>query len=104
MINCEQMELIELTSCVGASPARILALPESKQESPENDRDSGQSSPVLLAKYDHDSQSWKTSQTCLQENGELGLDEYSETWPRSGIMQNGIASQLPPLVPLTGEI
>jgi hypothetical protein len=32
-----------------------------------------------------------------------GLTEFSETWPRSGMMRNGIAYQLPPLVPLTDE-
>jgi hypothetical protein len=29
------------------------------------------------------------------------LTVFSETWPRSGLMRNGIAYQLPPLVPLT---
>jgi hypothetical protein len=37
----------------------------------------------------------------LQESGEVGLAEFSETWPRSGIMLNGIAYQLEPLAPLT---
>jgi hypothetical protein len=32
---------------------------------------------------------------------EGGLAEYSETWPRSGLMRSGIAYQLPPLAPLT---
>ena len=58
----------------------------------------GASSPVLLVRYDLDSSSWKTSQHCLVE----GLETYSETWPRSGLMRNGTAYRLPPLVPLTG--
>ena len=33
-----------------------------------------------------------------------GFHEFSGTWPRSGLMRNGIAYQLPPLVPLTDEI
>jgi hypothetical protein len=33
-----------------------------------------------------------------------GFTEFSETWPRSGLMRNGIAYQLPPLVRLTDEI
>lgn len=39
----------------------------------------------LLARYDHDSRSWKTPQCSLVE----GLDEFSETWPRWGSMRNG---------------
>jgi hypothetical protein len=54
----------------------------------------------LLASFDPNSFSWKTSQHFLDE----GLTEFSGTWPRSGMMQSGIAYQLPPLVPLTDEI
>ena len=61
--------------------------------------DYGASTPVLLANYDHATSSWKTSQHFLGE----GLTAYSETWPRSGTMQSGIAYRLPPLVRLTDE-
>ena len=61
--------------------------------------DYGASTPVLLANYDHATQSWKTSQHFLGE----GLTVFSETWPRSGTMQSGIAYRLPPLVRLTDE-
>ena len=37
---------------------------------------------------------WKTSQRCLLEEWAT----YSESWPRSGLMQNGTAYRLPPLV------
>jgi hypothetical protein len=37
--------------------------------------------------------SWKTYQRSLLE----GWTEYSQSWPRSGLMRNGIASQLPTL-------
>jgi hypothetical protein len=57
----------------------------------------GASTPALLANYDPESCLWKTSQRCLVE----GWTEFSETWPRSGMMRNGIAYQLPPLVRLT---
>jgi hypothetical protein len=33
-----------------------------------------------------------------------GLTEFSETWPRSGTMRNGIAYRLPPLARLTDVI
>jgi hypothetical protein len=38
-----------------------------------------------LAKYDRNSRSWKTPQCSLLE----GLDEFSETWPRWGMMRDG---------------
>ncbi len=53
----------------------------------------------LLARLSPDLLSWKTSQRCLVE----GWETFSETWPRSGTMQNGTAYQLPPLVPLIEE-
>ena len=62
--------------------------------------DYGQNTPVLLAKYDPSSSSWKTSQLCL----EGGLTAFSETCPRSGMMRSGTAYQLPPLVRLTDGI
>lgn len=54
----------------------------------------------LFASYDPALSSWKTSQHCLVE----GLETFSETWPRSGTMQSGIAYRLPTLAPLTLEI
>jgi hypothetical protein len=60
----------------------------------------GRNTPELLASFDRGTSSWRTSQHCLVE----GLTVFSETWPRSGMMRNGIAYQLPPLVPLIEEI
>lgn len=57
-----------------------------------------------LATYDRHSSSWRTSQTCLlaQASNEAdGLAEFSETWPRSGMMQNGTAYRLPTLAHCT---
>ena len=68
------------------------------QASKVNAQDYGASTPVLLAKFNRASSSWRTSQLCLDG----GLSVFSETWPRSGTMRNGIAYQLQPLVPLTG--
>jgi hypothetical protein len=59
----------------------------------------GRSTPELLARYDRATSSWRTSQLCLDG----ALSEFSETWPRSGLMRNGTAYQLPPLVRLTDE-
>ena len=72
-----------------ASPVRISALPERALELQARGADSGANTRDLLAKYDHATQSWRTSQRCLVE----GWAKYSETWPRSDMMQNGIAYQ-----------
>jgi hypothetical protein len=60
--------------------------------------DYGQRSFDLLANYDPNTSSWRTSQTSLADpanNRGGGLAEFSETWPRSGMMRSGTAYQLP---------
>jgi hypothetical protein len=79
------------------SPARTSALPARAPASTGIAQAYGESSPVLLAKFDPATSSWRTSQLCL--DGELS--EFSETWPRSGMTRSGTAYRLPPLVPLT---
>lgn len=53
-----------------------------------------------FAFYDPDGRCWRTSQGTLLS----GLDEYSETWPRSGTTRNGTAYRQQPSVPLTAVI
>ncbi len=98
MKDSEQMELLGLTLSPPDSPVRTSQPPERVQELKVSGQDSGQKSPVLLANYDPATSSWKTSQRCLVE----GWTRFSETWPRSGTMQNGIAYQLPTLAHRTG--
>jgi hypothetical protein len=86
-----------LMSSVAAYPVRTSALPERARALRASAAAYGQSSPELLARYDRATSSWRTSQLCL--DGELSV--FSETWPRSGLMRNGTAYQLPPLVRLT---
>lgn len=52
-----------------------------------------------FAWYDLKSQCWRTWQCCLIE----GWAKYLATWPPSGMMRNGIAYQLKPLVCRTTE-
>jgi len=85
------------------SLAKTCPSPASKQESKAPVQDYGRNSIELLAKYDLGTRLWKTSQHSLVATGEDGLAEFSETWPRSGMTVNGIAYQLPPLVPLIVE-
>lgn len=63
----------------------------------ENGQDSGRSMRGSFAQYDHPSSSWKTSQACLSGT----LEEFSETWPRAGLMRSGTVSRRVPLVPRT---
>ena len=92
-----QEPLSDQTSYVAGSPARTSATRASGPVSTASAADYGQSSPELLASYDPATSSWRTSQLCLDGD----LSEFSETWPRSGLMRNGIAYRLPPLAPLT---
>ena len=57
-----------------------------------------------FAYYDQDTPSWKTFQESLALGDQPILGEYLETWPRAGIMHNGIVSRLQPSAPLTEEI
>lgn len=91
----------QLTLSLPDSRVRTLALPGKAKALKASGQDYGRSSPVLLARYDRDTRSWRTSQTSLVETEAGGFSEFLETWPRSGMTVNGIAYQLPPLVPLT---
>jgi len=102
MTTYEQSPLTQLdllTSLPEGSPAKTSALPDAKRAYRiKHVLDYGASSPELLARYDQDSQSWKTSQISLADRPphlELGLAGFSETWPRSGLMRNGTAYRLP---------
>ena len=94
-----QMELPLMSSLAG-SPARISASPERPRGLRASAAAYGRNTPELLARFDPATSSWRTSQLCL--DGELS--EFSETWPRSGLMRSGTAYQLPPLAPLTDAI
>jgi len=96
LTGSHQMELLPMSS-VAASPARTSVPQESAPASTEIEAAYGLKSPDLLASYDPDTSSWRTSQRCLV----TGWEEFSETWPRSGMTRNGTAYQLQPLAPLT---
>jgi hypothetical protein len=93
-------EMLSDQTCSAAdSPAKTSQTQESAQVSTAKGPGCGASTPELLASYDPITCSWRTSQLCLDG----ALSEFSETWPRSGLMRSGIAYQLPPLVRLTDE-
>lgn len=92
-----------MSSAAGSrSHAKTCPLQESKPESMVNAPAYGQSSPELLASFDPDTRSLRTSQLSLLETEAGGLTEYSSTWPKSGLMRNGTAYRLQRLVPHTG--
>lgn len=97
MSDCEQMEFQLSTSSLAASPAKTFRQPVAALELKVSVRDYGLKFAALLASYDPYTQSWKTSGTSLlarTTNQADGSDVFSATWPRSGMMRNGIAYQL----------
>lgn len=91
------MELPESMSLRVGSRAKTLAVLGNRAGYQPAEVGSGQRSLDCLAKYDPISQSLKTLQTCWLEMGGGGLQPFSVTWPRSGLMQNGIVLERPTL-------
>jgi hypothetical protein len=73
-------------SLPGASRVRTFQLLVEALGLQENGRAFGEKWRELSVKYNPDTHSWKTHQCSLLE----GLDEFSETWPKWGMMQNGV--------------
>ena len=68
-----------------AFPAKTSAQPDEARESTVNALECGWKWHESSVKFDPATSSWKTRQGSLLE----GLDEFSETWPRWGIMRGG---------------
>ena len=79
--------------------AKTLARQEKAQVLTESAAECGATWPASLAKYDRATSSWRTAQYSLLG----GLDEFSETWPKWGSMQNGECWERQTLAPLTNE-
>lgn len=85
------------TLCPAASLARTSHQQAKEQASPAPAPASGLKCTESFAKYNHATHSWKTPQCSLLAD----LDEYSETWPKSGIMLHGACWELPTAAPPT---
>jgi hypothetical protein len=72
-------------------PVRILVVLARAKELREKNPGSGQSSAVLLARFDRGTFSWKTSRPSRPGDSEQFLDNF----PNWGIMQDGALFQLP---------
>lgn len=66
--------------------ARTSVQQADEQELKVSEVDCGKRWHAWFAKYDRATSSWKTAQRSLVEDLEL----YSETWPKSGTMRNGV--------------
>lgn len=86
------------TSSPPDSPASRTASPASAR-APLTIAGSGHPSPTPFAFWDQPSSSWRMCQGCLLP----GLDTFSGTWPRSGMMQSGQCSAMAPVVLHTAE-
>lgn len=73
-------------SSLAASHAKTSALPGREQGSPANDQGSGVSLLGSFARFDPATSSWKTPQLSLLG----GSEPFSETWPRWGLMRDGV--------------
>jgi hypothetical protein len=88
-----------LTSYLEDFPVRTSQQPDEAPESMESDQECGATWRELLARYDPDTSTWRTPQCSL-----LGdYTEFSETWPRWGLMRDGVSYQRQTLVLPTRE-
>lgn len=81
------------------SRAKTSAQPEEARELKASEAGFGERWRESLAKYDPNTHSWRTPQCSLLE----GLDVFSETWPKWGMMRNGACWELTTRVRLTEE-
>lgn len=81
-----------------ASRAKTSPLRERARDSTESEAGYGGSLRVLLARYDQNTRLWKTPQCSLFGDS----DECLETFPRSGMMQNGLLWEQTMWAPPTG--
>ena len=86
-------------SSLAASRAKTSAQPERAQDSTASEAASGLKCLGSLARFDLDSRSWKTHQFSLLG----GLESFSETWPRWGMMRGGECWELSTPARLTSE-
>lgn len=82
-----------LTWYLAGFHARTPVLPGKESELTGREVDYGQRCSGSFAKYDQNLCSWRTPQLSLL----VGLDAYLETWPRNGMMRNGVCWEQMPL-------
>ena len=88
-----------LTSYLAAFRAKTSAPQEREPELTAQDRGCGVIWRESLAKYDPDTSTWRTPHSLLNEES----IEFSGTWPRWGLMRDGVSYQQPSLAHHTKE-
>jgi len=88
-----------LTWCLEASLVKTSLPQEKETVSAASDLDFGAKWPASWMKYDRNTSSWRTRQLSLLGDSEPFLG----TWPRSGLMRDGMCWELPTLAPAIGE-
>ncbi len=80
-------------SSAGGSPVRTSPSPGGEQESTAPARVFGPNLPDSFASYDPATSSWRTSPRCSPARANAGTahrsEEFSATWPRSGMTRSG---------------
>ena len=90
-----------LTWCLAGSLAKTSAQPAKAQASTESAAECGRTWHESFARWDRATLSWRTAQCSLLE----GLDVYSETWPKWGMMRAGECSErLMPMLRTSGTV
>lgn len=84
-----------LTWFLEVSRARTSALPAAAMDWTASAAASGEKWRVWFAKWSPTSCEWRTPQCSLLEDSE----EFSQTWPRSGLMRDGTCYPLPTVAP-----
>lgn len=90
--DCQQTELFPMSSAGGSRVRTFrqqVTAPASRARGPVF----GPNTPGSFARFDRATSSWKTAQRSFSGD----LDEFSETWPRSGLVASGTAFELQPL-------
>lgn len=89
--SCVKLLTRGLTQSLAVGRAKILVPRETAPDWQESVLVYGDICLEPFAWYDQKTHSWRTWQRCLIE----GWAMFSETWPQSGLMRNGIAYRLP---------
>jgi len=92
--STETLGVDELMWYQGDSPVRTYQEPAQGKDSRAVEAACGLKWPESLAKYSPGTYSWRTAQCSLFG----GLEEFSETWPRWGMMRDGECWALDPVV------
>ncbi len=97
-VTSQAKQLSSGAECRPSSPADSPASPTALQASVSRlvtSVTSGENSPELFAKLGRDGSWVKTSQGSVQVSLDGSLEEFCETWPKWGILSDGVAGKLP---------